>query len=253
MAAREPTIVATSGGLRPGDRTKVAFGPLVHHAVDLAGVHGRRPKVMYVGTAIGDSEAFAAQAGEAARVAGFDLTPLTLFAMPNLADVEAAVPDQDLVRVMGGSVANLPAVWRVHGLDSILRRAWEAGVVLSGISAGSLCWFRGGTTDSSGPELRPVTNALGYLPYGNGVHYDSEPGRRPLIHRLVVDGTLPVTHCTDDGVGLVYRGTELVEAVTEVPGKGAHVVRREGDAAVEDLVVPRLLPGSGCWLPRRGR
>ncbi|KIF66674.1 peptidase [Streptomyces sp. AcH 505] len=242
MSAPEPTIVATSGGLRLGDRTRVAFDALAHHAVELSGVHGRRPRVMYVGTAIGDDEHFAARIGEAARVAGFDLTPLQLFPMPNIEDIEATVLDQDVVWVMGGSVANLLAVWRVHGLDTILRTAWQAGVVLTGVSAGSICWFQGGTTDSFGPELRPVTDALGFLPYGNGVHYDSDEGRRPLVHRLVADGTLPLTHCTDDGVGLVYRGTELVEAVSEAPGKGAYIVSRAGDRAVEERVEPRRLP-----------
>ncbi|MCM2580416.1 peptidase E [Streptomyces meridianus] len=220
----------------------VTFDALVHHAVELSGVAGRRPRVMYVGTAIGDAEHFTARMTEAARVAGFDLTPLHLFPMPNLDDVEGAVLDQDVVWVMGGSVANLLAVWRVHGLDALLRRAWEAGVVLSGVSAGSICWFQGGTTDSFGPELRPFTDALGFLPYGNGVHYDVDKGRRPLVQRLVADGTLPATHCTDDGVGLVYRGTELVEAVTEKAGKGAYAVTREGDSAAEERIEPRRLP-----------
>jgi peptidase E len=137
----------------------------------------------------------------------------------------------------------LLAVWRVHGLDTVLRRVWEAGVVLAGVSAGSICWYVGGTTDSFGP-LRAVTNGLGLLPYASGVHYDSEPGRRPLLQRLVADGTLPETHCTDDGVGLVYRGTELVEAVTEAAGKGAYVVTREADRSVEQRIEPRVLPGA---------
>lgn len=242
MVAAEPTILATSGGLRVGDRTSFAFDALIHHAVDLSGVHGRRPRLMYVGTAVGDADHYTVKMAEAARVAGFDLTSLALFPMPNLDDIEGSVLDQDVVWVMGGSVANLLAVWRVHGLEAVFRRAWTEGVVLSGVSAGSLCWFQGGTTDSFGPELRPVTNALGLLPYGNGVHYDNEARRRPAVHRLVADGTLPVTHCTDDGVGLVYRGTELVEAVTEIAGKGAYVVTRDGDAAVEERVEPRQLP-----------
>ncbi|NEB10868.1 peptidase E [Streptomyces coelicoflavus] len=246
MTAPEPTILATSGGHRAGGRTMVAFDALVHHAVELSGAHGRRPRVLYVGTAIGDAEHFTARMTEAARVAGFDLTPLHLFPMPNVEDIEETVLAQDVVWVMGGSVANLLAVWRVHGVDRVMRRAWEAGVVLSGVSAGSLCWFRGGATDSFGPELRPVTDALGLLPYGNGVHYDVDPGRRPLIHRLVADGTLPTAHCTDDGVGLVYRGTELVEAVTEARGKGAYVVVRDGATAVEERLEPRELPA-----PRR--
>ena len=150
--------------------------------------------------------------------------------------------EQDVVWVNGGSVANLLAVWDVHDLRPAMRAAWEAGVVLSGVSAGSICWYVGGTTDSFGPELRAVTNGLALLPFGNGVHYDSEARRRPLVHRLVADGTLPTTHCTDDGVGLVYHGTELVEAVSERDGKGAYVVTREGDRAVEERVEPRRLP-----------
>ena len=242
MPASEPTILATSGGHRAGTRTRVLFDALVHHAVELSGVHGRRPRVLYVGTAIGDAEHFTARMTEAARVAGFDLTPLNLFPMPNVEGVEATVLDQDVVWVMGGSVANLLAVWRVHELDRVMRRAWEAGVVLSGVSAGSICWFQGGTTDSFGPDLRPVTNGLGLLPYGNGVHYDVDAGRRPLMHRLVADGTFAAAHCTDDGVGLVYRGTELTEAVAETPGKGAYLVTREAGAAVEHRIEPRLLP-----------
>jgi peptidase E len=242
MPASQPTILATSGGYRYGTRTTLAFDGLVHHAVELSGAHGRRPRLMFVGTAVGDSESLEARAAEASRQAGFDFTPLRLFAMPNLDDVEGSLLEQDVIWVTGGSVANLLAVWAVHDLGPALRRAWTAGVVLSGVSAGSICWYRGGTTDSFGPDLRPVTNGLGLLPYGNGVHYDSEERRRPLVHRLVADGTLPATHCTDDGVGLVYHGTELVEAVAERPGKGAWVVTRDGYTAVEERLEPRMLP-----------
>jgi peptidase E len=242
MPADAPTILATSGGYRPADRHMVTFAPLVHHAVELSGATGRAPRVCHLGTAGGDQRWFNAELDDAARTAGFALSHLNLFGMPSVEDVEGHLLAQDVVWVNGGSVANLLAVWRVHGLDEIFRRVWQAGVVLSGVSAGSICWFVGGTTDSFGPTLRPVTNGLALLPYGNGVHYDSEAERRPLVHRLVADGTLPETHCTDDGVGLVYRGTELVEAVTDVRGKGAYVVRRSGDTATEERLEPRQLP-----------
>jgi peptidase E len=241
-----PTILATSGGylLNTEGRRRLDFGPLVHHAVELAGVTGR-PRICHLGTAGGDQRAFAAELDEAARAAGFDLSHLHLFSMPNVADVEGHLLAQDVVWVGGGSVANLLAVWRVHGLDGVLRRAWEAGVVLAGVSAGSICWHVGGTTDSFGPDLRAVTDGLALLPYGNGVHYDSEARRRPLVHRLVAEGVLPMTYCTDDGVGLVYRGTELVEAVTERRGPGAYVVERspETGEATEERIDPRPLPG----------
>ena len=241
MPADQPTILATSGGYRYGSRTRLEFNSLVHHAVELSGVEGRAPRITHLGTAGGDQVHFATWMSEAARVAGFDLTNLALFSMPNIDDIEGHLLQQDVVWVNGGSVANLLAVWRVHGLDDVFRRVWEAGVVLAGVSAGSICWYEGGTTDSFGPELRAVTNGLALLPYGNGVHYDSEERRRPLVHQLVADGTLSTTHCTDDGVGLVYHGTELVEAVSETDGKGAYVVTREGERAVEERLEPRRL------------
>ncbi len=236
------TILATSGGYRWGARTRIEFDALVHHAVELSGAHGRRPRLAVLGTASGDPKEFGYAALEAGRVAGFDVTVVDLFPMPNHDDTAAVLLEQDVVWVNGGSVANLLAVWDVHDLRPAMRAAWEAGVVLSGVSAGSICWYLGGTTDSFGPELRAVGNGLGLLPYGNGVHYDSEAARRPTVHRLVADGTLPVTHCTDDGVGLVYRGTELVEAVTEVEGKAGYVVEPDGDGVREERVEPRLLP-----------
>lgn len=241
MGADQPTILATSGGIRSGTRTDWEFNHLVHHAVELSGVTGRRPRVCSLDTAGGDNPVTFFKLLEAGRVADFEVTPLTLFTMPNVADIEAHLMQQDVVWVGGGSVANLLAVWRVHGLDQIFPRVWQAGVVLGGVSAGSICWHVGGSTDSFGLPLQPVTNGLAMLPYGNGVHYDSEETRRPTIHRLVADGTLPLTYCTDDGAGLVYQGTELVEAVAERPGASGYVVTRDGERAVEEKLPTRLL------------
>ncbi|MGL5817034.1 MAG: Type 1 glutamine amidotransferase-like domain-containing protein [Phycicoccus sp.] len=243
MSTDQPTILATSGGTRRGERTSAQFDALVHHAVELSGAHGRRPRVTVLGTASGDPAHLSYLMLEAGRVAGFEISTLDLFPMPNVEDPAAHLLEQDVVWVNGGSVANLLAVWDVHDLRTAMRAAWEAGVVLTGVSAGSICWYLGGCTDSYGPDLRAVTNGLGLLPYGNGVHYDSEGLRRPTIHRLVVDGTLPETHCTDDGAGLVYHGTTLVEAVSERAGAGAYVVTADGDGTVrEERLEPRRLP-----------
>jgi peptidase E len=238
------TIVATSGGVRAGRRTELEFAPLVHHAVELSGAHGRRPKLCYLGTAGGDQRWAQARVNEAGRVAGYEVTHLNLFPMPNVDDPLGHLLDQDVVWVGGGSVANLLALWRLHGLDDVFRRVWEAGVVLGGVSAGSLCWHVGGTTDSFGPDLRPVTDGLGFLPYSNGVHYDAEDQRRPLYHRLVSDGTLPAGYATDDGVGLVYRDTEFAGAVTEVRGRAAYRVDPGPDGALEERIEPVVLPGA---------
>ncbi len=243
MTAATPTIVATSGGYRPGERSPLELDALVSHAVERAGVSGRRPRLTFLGTAGGDQQHRIAMVAEAARVAGYELTALRLFTMPNVEDVEGHLLEADVVWVDGGSVANLLAVWRVHGLDEIFGRVWRAGVVLAGVSAGSICWFAGGTTDSFGPRLRAVTDGLGLLPYGNGVHYDSEGGRRPLVHELVGAGTLPDTYCTDDGAGLVFEGTRLAEVVTERAGAAGYLVRRRADGSVtEERLEARRLP-----------
>ncbi|WP_069385991.1 peptidase E [Cellulosimicrobium cellulans] len=242
------TILATSGGYAPGRRTRLALGPLVHHAADLSGVDGT-PRVCHVGTAGGDQSWFRADLDEAARVAGVRMSHLSLFSMPNVEDVEGHLRAHDVVWVGGGSVVNLLAVWRAHGLPAVLRSVGEAGVVLAGISAGSLCWHVGGPTDSFGPELRPMTDGLAFVPYGNGVHHDSDPGRRPLLHRMVAEGTLPTSYATDDGVGLVYQGGRLAGAVTERRGAAAWEVRRtrgpDGETVVDEgRIEPTALRGA---------
>jgi peptidase E len=236
-------ILATSGGFLPTDLGPYKWrrGPLIEHAIHLAG-DPERPRFCFVGTASGDSlngtvAFYGAFAGSDVRA-----SHLELFTMPNVADVRAHLLAQDVIWVNGGSVANLLAVWRTHGLDEVMRECWEAGVVLGGVSAGSICWYVGGTTDSFGRELRPVRNGLALLPYGNGVHYDSDDQRRPLLHKLVAEGTLPSSHATDDGVGLVYEGAELVEAVSDRPGAAAYLLERgPGGSAVETRIEPRLL------------
>jgi len=228
-------ILATSGGFLPSDLGPDQWrGRPAHASGD--------PKICYLGTASGDG--LNGLAGFYRAFAGSEVraSHLELFMMPNVPDPRAHLLDQDVIWVGGGSVANLLAVWRVHGLDTILRECWEAGVLLAGVSAGSICWHVGGTTDSFGRDLRAVTDGLALLPYGNGVHYDSEDRRRPMLHGLVADGTLPTSFATDDGVGLYYEGTDLVEAFADRPGAAAYKVERGPDgAAVETRIEPRLL------------
>ena len=242
MTADAPTILATSGGLRPGSRSRVEFAPLTDYAIELSGVTGRAPRVCFLATAQGDDRATIGTLYEAAQLRGITASHLAAFPMPTIADVTGHLLDQDVIWVLGGSVAGLLAMWRLHGFDNALHTAWQAGVVLTGISAGSICWHVGGTTDSFGPELRPITTGLGFVPYSNGVHYDVEPQRRPLFQRLIADGTLPAGYATDDGAGVLYRGTEFVEAVGEVDGADAYRVERGPDGgAVETQLETRRL------------
>lgn len=174
-----------------------------------------RPRVCLVETASGDELTYYAVLYEAFNTAGCDVTELKLFPQPSANPTERLC-GSDFVWVGGGSVANLLALWRLHGVDDAIREAWERGVILGGVSAGSLCWHLGGTTDSFGPTLQPVTNALGFLPYANGVHYDSEAQRRPLLHQLIKDGVFPsLAYATDDHVGLWYEGIEATTVVAD--------------------------------------
>ena len=176
-----------------------------------------RPRVCLVNTAMGDNLAYYAMAYEAFNAAGCHVTELKVFPQPS-ADPEERLCGSDLVWVGGGSVANLLSLWRLHGVDGAMRSAWERGVILGGVSAGSLCWHLGGTTDSFGQILQPVTNALGFLPYANGVHYDAETQRRPLLHQLMKSGVLsPLAYATDDTVGIWYEGIEATTVVSDAP------------------------------------
>ena len=242
MPAEKPTILATSGGLRASARLDWEPSAMTHHAVELTGVVGRAPKVCLIPTATGDDPRLVMTFYDNAWRLGWAASHVALLTMPNVDDLREHLLAQDVVWVWGGSVAGLLALWRLHGLDTVLHEAWEAGVVLTGVSAGSICWHVGGTTDSFGPDLRPITDGLALLPYANGVHYDSEAGRRPLLHRLVADGTLPTAYATDDGAGLLYRGTELSEALADRPRAGAYRVERVDDGSVveSELDVRRL-------------
>ena len=174
-----------------------------------------RPRVCLVNTAMGDNLTYYAISYEAFNAAGCDVTELKVFPQPS-DDPEERLCGSDIVWVGGGSVANLLALWRLHGIDTAMRRAWEQGVILGGVSAGSLCWHLGGTTDSFGQILQPVTNALGFLPYANGVHYDSEVQRRPLLHELMKSEVLsPLAYATDNTVGIWYEGIEATTVVSD--------------------------------------
>jgi peptidase E len=217
---------------------------LTDFALALSGRQSEQ-RVCWVPTAVGDSPvAVEAKRREfAERRPQVVFSVLTLFNQPSVPNVREHLLSQDVVLVEGGSVANLMAVWRVHGLDEVMRECWDAGVVLAGASAGSLCWHTGGPTDSFGDALAPFTDGLGLLPFSNGVHDDfaAQP-RRKTYRDLVAAETLGRGYATEDGVGLHYVGTALNEAVTIRPAAKAWWVE-EDDAGgfLEEPIAPRLI------------
>ena len=187
------------GGFAPPDTggERAALPRLMQHALDLSGRD--EPRVCFLNTAAGDEPGTFTWMYSALLAAGARPSHLQLFPMPNVAEPAELLLAQDVILVGGGSVANMVAVWRVHGLDQVMRAAWQAGIVLGGVSAGALCWFESGTTDSFGIRLRPFTDGLGFLPGSYCPHYSGEPARRPLYQSLVADGTLPPGIACDDG------------------------------------------------------
>jgi dipeptidase E len=167
-----------------------------------------------------------------------EMTHLHFFPWPPSGLTELAL-DHDVIFVTGGNTANALAIWRTHGFDKVLSKAWEEGVLLAGWSAGMICWFEHGVTDSFGPELSPL-ECLGFLPGSACPHYDGEEQRRPVYTRLVTEGRLPPGVAADDDVALRYAGTELREVVTCREGASAYRIGPDGEQQLEARLLPRL-------------
>jgi dipeptidase E len=220
-------IVGLGGGGDTDEQTACLFS----YVLGLTGKE--RPNILFVPTATGDSsESVAWYFERFARRA--EARVLRTFPWPP-ANLRELILSQDAICVNGGNTANMLAVWRVHGIDALLREAWEAGILLWGASAGMICWFEHGVTDSFGPKLAGM-DCLGFLPGSACPHYDGEERRRPRYHELV-DAGLPGGIAADDGVALHYEGAELVEVVTCRPGAAAYRVTPSG----EETLPARLL------------
>lgn len=216
-------VIAIGGGtLLPRAGVPYHF----EHAIALSGKPA--PRLCVLNQAVGDDPATYLRFYDRLAGSPAEVRHLSLFPMPNVADPEDFLLSQDIIFVGGGSVANMVAVWRVHGIDQILRKAWRAGIVLAGSSAGGICWFEGGTTDSFGTRLRPFTEGLAMLPGSFCPHYNSEAERRPLYGRLVAEGALPGGLACDDGVGAHYADDALEEMVADHPDGGGYRVEPDG-------------------------
>jgi peptidase E len=227
-------IVAVGGG----GGSHCLASPLADLLAALAG--SERPRVLYVPTASADHPVGVADFYAALGPRGWRLAHLQLFDR-SVEDLRAFVLAQDVVWVGGGNTLSLLAVWRAHGLDAVLREAWEAGAVLAGVSAGAICWFADGTTDSFGPTLRQLGDGLGWLAGSLCPHYDGEQQRRPLFHRLVGSGSLPPGLAVDDCAGVRFEGTRQVEVVSWRAGATAYRVEREGEGVRQSALPARAL------------
>lgn len=226
-------IVALGGG---GFTSTTRTPEIERFILDLTGK--RRPKVCFIPTASRDHEVGVLEFYRATKGRA-EAADLALF-WRTVDDIRAFLLDQDAIYVGGGNTANMLAIWRVHGVTDILREAWEAGIVLAGVSAGAICWFESGVTDSFGKRLAPLFGGLGILGGSFCPHYDGEPLRRSSFHRFVEEG-LPGGYAVDDRVALHFVGTELAEAITASETARAYRVESRAGRAVETKIETRRL------------
>ena len=203
----------------------------------LAGLTGvERPRMLYIGTAMAEDPDAALRMYD--RFQGLaDVSRLEFFPWPP-EDLRSVVLDKDLIFVGGGNTANMLAIWRLHGVDALLREALDAGLVLSGSSAGGICWFEKGVTDSFGPQLGPM-DCLGFLTGSFCPHWDDEEHRRPVYHSLLRDG-FPPGYAADAGVGLHFVDGELREVVASEEGPQAYRVEVRDGEVVETPIPARV-------------
>jgi peptidase E len=205
----------------------------------------RRPKVCFLPTPSGDSQSQIDRFYAAFRGRRSVASHLSIFRREydtrRLAD---HLLGQDVIYVGGGNTANALAIWRLHRVDRLLRRAWSAGTVLTGVSAGMICWFEGGVTDSFGRPLRALRDGLGILRGSACPHYDGEGDRRGIFHKEVRRGPergLPAGVAADDGAAIHFVGRRIADVVASRPGARAYSVKRIGGQVVETPFEVRYL------------
>ena len=242
MAASQPAqpqqsadarrIVAIGGaGFDPANE------PLQRYLISLTGK--TRPEVCFIPTASGENRDHIIAFYHLFNALGCGARHLTFF-NPPVADLRSYLLDCDLIWVGGGNTKSMLALWHGWGVDEILREAWARGIVLAGSSAGSICWFEQGITDSIPGALTPLP-CLGFLKGSNCPHFDSEPERRPTFHRLLAEGAISPGYAADDRVALVYHGETLARIVTTSPTAHAYHLTRDASGAPVETALPAEL------------
>lgn len=228
-------IIAMGGGGFSMEPANLALDRFV-----IAQTGKTHPKVCFLGQASAESQIYIINFYKAFNSLDCKASFLSLF-QPHTTDIEGYLMEQDIVYVGGGNTKSMLALWREWQLDKILLQAANQGTVLAGISAGALCWFEMGTTDSFGDNtLRPL-NCLGYLKGSFSPHYDGEANRRPVFHALVASGEILPGIAMDDGAAVHFVDGQLREVVSSRPNAKGYRIMREGNRAVETELPTRYL------------
>jgi dipeptidase E len=224
-----PRILAIGGG---GFLMEDAPSPIDRYIVELSGYS--KPRICFIGTPSGDPPEMIEKFYATFEALGCECSHLAFFRKPfrsslPLSGYTAALLDQHAIFVGGGNTKSALAVWREWKLDEALRRVWSNGVLLSGMSAGALCWFANGLTDSYwGAGLKPLPG-LGFLANGCCVHYNGDPERRATLHRAISAGALGATLAIDDGAAVLFAERDIARVVSWRTGSTAYQVTRAGD------------------------
>jgi len=223
-AQSTPRQILIAGG---GFRTD-----FIRYMADLTGTD--RPRLCYLPTASADSEAGIIRWYE--YCAPLNVTPLVQRSFISSYNMDESWRDSllsmDGIVVSGGNTLNQQAIWEVQGIDEVLREAWDRGIVLGGASAGSLCWFEEGTTDSRPQEVTKI-ECLGFLRGSHSPHYDSEEVRRPTYHRLIRSGELKPGYACDNDAGIYFVDNEVTRVVKTRQEASVYYVAMEAGRVVE--------------------
>lgn len=234
-------VAAGAGRLMMQDR----YNPTHDFILGLTGKH--RPRVLFIGTACGDQADYALSFFETYDADRSCARRLSFFPQPTADGVDELreyVRSFDVIHVGGGNTGAMLSVWKFQGLDRILHEMWEdqsASYVFAGGSAGALCWFEGGTSDSWGRTIRVLHHGLGFLKGSVSPHYDANPQRRPCYLKAVAGGELPPGYAIGNLDVLHFEGEKLSEVVSAGEVPCAFRVEREGDKAVEHELPVRKL------------
>jgi len=203
-----------------------------------------RPRVCFLPSASGDADHYIVRFYRAFSAHRCEATHISLFRREQgPEDLRSHLLSQDLIYVGGGSVVSLLGVWRAHGIDVILREAWEAGVVLCGLSAGSLCWFAEAVTGFHGAPKR--LDGIGLLPFSNCVHYERGSKRNDYYHRFLREG-MCAGYAAEDGAALHFTGTELSRVVASRPEARGYRLDVAGQRVVEMRIATTFLGDRGA-------
>jgi len=195
---------------------------------------GQNPRVAFVPTASGEADHYVASFYAAFLRLGCRPSVLTFF--KRTPELRSFLLNQDVIYVGGGNTKSLLAVWRDWGVTDILREAWESGIVLTGVSAGAICWFEQGLTDSFSDGLRPL-DCLGFLPGSCCPHFDGEAQRRPSYHKLLASGEISAGVAIEDWTGVHFIGGEVHKVIASKRGARAYSLR-VAHGSVQEVPLP---------------